>query len=195
TVALVGGLIGARLLFVIEYWAAFQENLLGIIWPLNTGYNAWGGLLVSIIAAFFYIRSKQLPFASTMDALLPGVIVGLMIISLADFLAGPGFGTLTNVFWGVSQFGVRRHPVQIYELIIGFLAIFTWWRLVRTVRRSGELALMVTAVYATGRLFFDAYRENTWLTSSGYHIIQIISLVVLLIGLFLLSRLSEPSKA
>jgi phosphatidylglycerol---prolipoprotein diacylglyceryl transferase len=190
TVALVSGLVGARLLFVVEYWAAFQENLLGIIWPLNSGYNMWGGVFVGIAAAFFYARAKQLPFASTMDALLPGIVSGLMVVSLADFLAGPGYGTLTNLFWGVSQFGIRRHPVQIYELFAGGIAIFAWWRLVRTNRHSGELALVVTAVYATGRLFFDAYRENTWLTDNGYHIIQIIALIVLLTTLFLLSRLS-----
>ncbi|MCB9008830.1 MAG: prolipoprotein diacylglyceryl transferase [Ardenticatenaceae bacterium] len=65
---------------------------------------------------------------AALDALLPGVVFGLMMASLADFGGGPGFGSLTAVPWGVTQYGVRRHPVQLYELFVGALALLAWWR-------------------------------------------------------------------
>ena len=34
--AVFAGFVGARLTFVAQFWSAFQENLLNIIWPLNT---------------------------------------------------------------------------------------------------------------------------------------------------------------
>jgi prolipoprotein diacylglyceryltransferase len=120
------------------------------------------------------------------------LIIGLMVVSLADFLGGPGLGTLTSVPWGMSQFGIRRHAVQLYELSIGAAALLLWWQLSKQPGKAGQMVLGVTAVYSTGRLFFDAYRANTPLTANGYHILQIIMLVILLTSLFLLGLISPP---
>ncbi|HEX6386737.1 MAG TPA: prolipoprotein diacylglyceryl transferase family protein [Anaerolineae bacterium] len=182
------GFIGARLTFVALHWPAFQENLLGIVWPLTTGYNAWGGVVVGLAAAFFYGRARQLPPAATLDALAPGLVAGLIVISLADLLAGPGFGTLTLLPWGIEQFGLYRHPVQIYEIIVGIVALLVWWWLAGRRAFAGQLFLATTAVYSAGRLFVDAFRANTWITNDGWHVLQIISLAALLASLLLLAR-------
>lgn len=194
--AVFAGLIGARLAFVALYWPAFQESPLSIIWPLTSGYNAWGGLVVGLAAAIFYGRARQLPPAATLDALAPGLVAGLMVVSLADFLAGPGFGTLTNLPWGIDQFGLYRHPVQIYEIIVGVLALLLWWWLAGRPAFAGQLFLATAAVYSGGRLFVDAFRANAWLTNSGWHVLQIISLAVVLTSLLLLARLTTemPGK-
>ena len=58
---LIAGFLGARLLFVAEYWAAFQENLLGIIWPLTSGYNLGGGLFLARRGRFFTAVTNAFP--------------------------------------------------------------------------------------------------------------------------------------
>ncbi len=191
--ALFGGLVGARLVFVAIYWRAFQDNLLGIVWPLNTGYNLWGGLVIGAAAAFFYGRFHQLNPAATLDTLAPGLILGLIVISLADFLAGPGFGTLTRVPWAITQYSMRRHPVQIYEILAGLLALFIWWRQHDQRLFEGQLFLLTISIYGGGRLLVDAFRDNAWLSSGGYHILQIISLAVMVGGLYLAARLGEKA--
>jgi phosphatidylglycerol:prolipoprotein diacylglycerol transferase len=184
------GFIGARLTFVLQYWSAFSQNLLSIIWPLNTGYNVWGGLVLGLIGSFFYARAKRLPPLPTLDALLPGVVFGLIVVSLADFAGGPGYGTLTAVPWGVAQFGVRRHPVQLYELLVGGLALLTWWRVSSPAGyQIGRPFLWGTAVYTAGRLFVDAFRDNAWVIGDGYHGLQIVTLFILLATLFQIGRM------
>ncbi|MBK8985518.1 MAG: prolipoprotein diacylglyceryl transferase [Chloroflexi bacterium] len=187
---LVAGFVGARLLFVLEYWAAFQANLLGIIWPLTNGYNLWGGLFFGVAAAFFYGRYKQLPLWSTLDALAPGLLTAFLTISLADFLAGPGYGTLTRMPWGIPVFGVRRQPVQLYEVAVGLAALSLWWRVADRRTFPGQLFLLTAILYSAGRLFVDAFRDNAWLTADGYHITQITALFILLSSLILLARFS-----
>lgn len=193
---LIVGFVAARLLFVLEYWAAFQENLLGIIWPLTSGYNLAGGLFFGAAGAFFYGRYKQLPLWPTLDALTPGLLGALITISLADFLAGPGYGKLTNMPWGVSVFGIRRHPVQLYEIAIGLLALVFWWQITKPRARNaqhsfpGQACLLTAVLYSTGRLFIETFRDNAWLTAGGYHIVQIIALLMLLGSLVLLARFS-----
>lgn len=191
--ALFAGLVGARLTFVALYWPAYSGNLVGIVWPLNSGYNLWGGMVIGVLAGLFYGRAKRLQSAPTLDALAPGIVLLLSFVSLADFLAGPGFGTLTRVPWGITQFSVRRHAVQIYEILVGVAALVTWWRAARSRVFHGQLFLLSITVYSGGRLFVDAYRQNALLTSGGYHVLQIISFVVMIGGLYLLGHLSERS--
>jgi phosphatidylglycerol:prolipoprotein diacylglycerol transferase len=194
TVALVAGFVTARLTFVATYWSAFEDNLLGIVWPLNAGFSVWAGLLGGAAAAFFYGRAKQLESESTLDALAPGLLVALMTVSLADMLAGPGYGTAADLLWSINLFGVERHPVQLYELLIGLAALLAWLYLVRRPHRSAQPFLVAIAVYSAGRLFVDAFRANAWLSAGGYHILQIIALVILLAALFLLGRRAEMAE-
>lgn len=190
--AVFAGFIGARLTFVVQLWPAFRNNLLSIIWPLNSGYNLWGGIIIGLLAAFFYGRAKQLRPLITLDVLIPGLVLGLMVVSLADFLGGPGFGSLTAVPWGVTQYGVRRHPVQLYELLVGGLALFSWWRTTQQATAdAGRPFLFTLAVYSAGRLLVDAFRDNALIIGDGYHLVQIGSLLILLAALFFISRSIE----
>jgi phosphatidylglycerol:prolipoprotein diacylglycerol transferase len=187
-VAVAAGFIGARLVFVALHWTAYRENLSGIVWPLTSGYSLWGGLFFALAAAFFYGRRKQLALAPTLDALAPGLLAGFLVISLADFLGGPGYGTITALPFGIDVFGIRRHPVQLYEILVGVAALLTWGWSLRRRKFDGQLFLLTIAVYSGGRLFVDAFRANAWLNPGGFHIFQIISLVVLLVCVFLLGR-------
>lgn len=188
---LLGGVVGARLLFVVLHWSAYEQNLLGILWPPTSGFDLFGGLVIGAAAAFFYGRYRNLPPAATLDALLPGLMGALISVSLADFLAGPGYGTETTVFWGINQFGIRRHPVQLYEIFFALSALATWWMVTRRQVENGRPFLMATAVYSAGRLFVDAFRANAWITTGGWHSLQIVALGVLLVALFLLGRQGE----
>lgn len=188
-IGLLVGVVAARLVFVMEFWASFSQNLISIIWPLTSGYNVMAGLFFGASAAFFYGRYKNLPLWPTLDALTPGLLTSLIAISLADFLAGPGYGTLTSVPWGISVFGIRRHPVQLYEIILGLAALGVWWLVVKRQGGAGRPFLLAIALYSAGRLFLDAYRDNAWLTADGYHIVQIIALAVLVGCLVMLMRM------
>lgn len=188
TIGLAGGFVAARLAFVATYWNAYRENLLGIVWPLTSGFNLWAGLLVGCFAAFFYLRARNLEPWATLDALAPGLLVGLMTISLADFLGGPGYGVQTDLPWTISLFGIQRHPVQIYELLVGIVALGTWSIYHKRADFSGQLFLIATVVYSAGRLLVDAYRANAIVTDGGYHAVQLVSLLVVLCAMVILMR-------
>ncbi|MFW5940243.1 MAG: prolipoprotein diacylglyceryl transferase [Chloroflexota bacterium] len=196
--ALAGGFIAARVVFVVTHWSAYADNLLGIIWPLTSGFNFGAGLLVGIAAGFFYARARRLPAGDTLDALAPGILVGLAMVSLADFLAGPGYGKEADLLWSIDLFDIRRHPVQIYEIVVAALALLGW-HLQRSRREyAGQLFLLAAAIYSAGRLFVDAFRANAWLTAGGYHVLQIILFILFMACLFLLgyfARQNAPAQA
>jgi phosphatidylglycerol:prolipoprotein diacylglycerol transferase len=190
-IALVAGFVTARLAFVASHWSAYQENLVGIVWPLTSGFNTWAGLAAGALAAFFYGRARRLTLGATADALAPGLLLGFLTISLADFLAGPGYGVAADLPWSVDLFGVRRHPVQLYEILAALLGLLSWIYMNRKQAAHGQLFLFSIAIYSAGRLFVDAYRANAPLTAGGYHLIQLIALATLLVAIILLMRSSS----
>jgi phosphatidylglycerol:prolipoprotein diacylglycerol transferase len=194
TTGIIAGFIGARLTFVFLYWPAYQDNLLGIVWPLNSGFNVWGGVFFGAAAMFFYGRAKQIPAAPYLDALAPIIVSGLMFVSLADFLGGPGFGTFTQMPWGIESYDMRRHPVQLYEISAGAVALIAWWFYQKHRAFEGQLFLITTIIYGLGRLFVDAYRANTWIALGGWHGLQIFCLLAVLAALLLLMRGSQNAK-
>ena len=99
---LAAGFVGARLTFVALHWQAYAQQPLGIIWPLTSGFSPEAGLLIGVAAAFFYGRAQRLPLAATLDALAPGLLVALLAVSLADFLAGPGYGIADDLPWSIN---------------------------------------------------------------------------------------------
>lgn len=194
TTGFIAGFIGARLTFVFLYWPAYQDNLLGIIWPINSGFNIWGGIFFGAAAMFFFGRAKQIPAAPYLDALAPVLVIGLLFASLADFLGGPGFGTFTDMPWGINNFDMTRHPVQLYEIAAAVVALGAWWYFQKRRLFAGQLFLITTAVYCFGRLLVDAYRANTWITAGGWHGLQILCLLAVLAALLLLMRGSQNAK-
>lgn len=192
---LLSGFIGARVVFVLLHWSSYDDNLFGFVWPLTSGYHAAGGVLIGLTTAFFYGRWRRLKLWPALDGLIPGAIVFLMAVSLAEFLGGAGYGSLTSLPWGIEQFGVRRHAVQLYELVAGLAALIAWWAVTTSRFRdeAGRPFLVTVAVYAAGRLFTDAYNETTTLMSGGFHVVQVVALVVVLAALIGLWRLSAAS--
>jgi phosphatidylglycerol:prolipoprotein diacylglycerol transferase len=186
--AVAAGFAAARLTFVALRWETYRDNLLGIVWPLTSGYQLEAGLIAALATAFFYARGRRLPAWPTLDALAPGLVVALLVISVADLLAGPGFGEQADLFWSINLFGVRRHPVQIYEIVAGLLALLAWRQALRVRGEPGLPFLVAVATVSAGRLITDAYRANALLTAGGYHTIQILSLGALVVSLWLMAR-------
>lgn len=192
--ALLAGFVGARLTFVFTHWSAFQDNWLGIVWPLTSGYSAAGGLIIGLAAAVFYGRARRLAFLPALGALAPGLAVGLLVISLADLVGGPGLGKLADVPWALPIHGSLRHPVQLYEIATLLAALGLWQIGVDRGASAEQAGLTTLAGLSFGRLLTDAFRSNAWLID-GFHAWQILSLLGLLLCLLALARLNRPAGA
>jgi phosphatidylglycerol---prolipoprotein diacylglyceryl transferase len=130
---LVGGLLGAKLLYVFEHLE--EASFLALF--LDRGGMSWfGGFAGGLLAAYATIRAKRWPLIPVLAAATPALAVGQMLGRIGCFLVGDDYGHPTSLPWGVAfPRGLppttdRVHPTQIYEAI--FLAIFAWvlirWR-------------------------------------------------------------------
>lgn len=133
---LVGGLLGAKLLYVFEHLS--ESSFLALF--LDRGGMSWfGGFVGGLIAGYATIRAKGWPLMPVLSAATPALAVGQMLGRVGCFLVGDDYGRPTSLPWGVAfPEGLpptfdRVHPTQVYESIfLGLLA----WLLIRW-RRSG----------------------------------------------------------
>ncbi len=107
------GILGAKLLMILvdlpEY--ARDPSMLFSMATLQAAGIFYGGLLLALITAFFYMRSKRLPMLATADVLAPGIALGHSIGRLGCFAAGCCWGRPTNLPWAVTFHKPEAHDL------------------------------------------------------------------------------------
>jgi phosphatidylglycerol:prolipoprotein diacylglycerol transferase len=186
--ALVASALGARLAYVIGHWDAYRENLLSIV-SLTPMALSWPeGALIGGVVAVLYGRRHRLPAGTTLDALAPGLTLALAIERLGAFLSGSSFGEPTLLPWGVQLWSEVRHPVQLYEMaaLLAILGILLWRRDQRPF--GGHLFVLFVILYASSRLFLEAFRAQPVLLPGGVRGVQVGALAVTIGALWYLYR-------
>jgi len=194
---LVGGLLGAKLLYVFEHLD--EGTFFGLF--LDRGGMSWfGGFVGGLIAGFATIRAKRWPMMAVLAAATPALAIGQMLGRIGCFLVGDDYGHPTSLPWGVAfpkglpPTDERVHPTQIYEAI--FLALFAWV-LIRW-RRKGLSDRTVLGRYFVGvgafRFALEFVRVNTRvlgpLTTA-----PLFALAVVVLGIVLLASRSTTRPA
>ena len=99
--ALLGGIIGARLYYVFLGLPYFLNNPIEIIMVNHGGLSVHGGLLGGIIAGFIYLKKNKLSFLKYADLYALGLPIGQAIGRWGNFFNSEAFGLPTNLPWGV----------------------------------------------------------------------------------------------
>lgn len=143
---LIGGLAGAKLLYVAEHMA--DEAVLDLL--TDRGGMSWfGGLAGGLGAGVLMMAVKRWPIVPVLSAATPALAVGHLLGRIGCFLVGDDYGRPTTLPWGVAfpqglpPTDVPVHPTQVYEA--AFLGLITWL-LIRW-RRRGVADLDVIGRY------------------------------------------------
>jgi phosphatidylglycerol:prolipoprotein diacylglycerol transferase len=143
---LIGGLAGAKLLYVAEHMS--EEPILGLL--TDRGGMSWfGGLVGGIGAGLLMMAVKKWPIVPVLSAATPALALGHLLGRIGCFLVGDDYGRPTSLPWGVAfpeglpPIDVPVHPTQLYEA--AFLGVLTWL-LIRW-RRTGVTDLGVVGRY------------------------------------------------
>lgn len=187
-IALLAGLLGARLGYVALHWSAYQNDLSGILALATGALSTPVGVLVGAATAALYLRRYRRSTPILLDALAPALALLLAFISLANLSSGSAYGVTSDLPWAIELWGARRHPTQIYELIaaLAILALLWWARARRPY--AGFLLLLFLLTYGAARLFLDAFRADPWLLPGGYRGVQVIGLASVLLALWSMSE-------
>ena len=166
--ALPAGLLAGRVVHVLGWWDYYLMHA-AEVWRFNVdGISVWGGLLAG--AAVFAARLKRDPLRRwrIFDVVAPNAAVAIAVGRLGAFIEGAGQGLPSDLPWATQyanplaatpDFGVARHPAQLYDAVVVLALFFVLralpGRLPAGVRASAFLVVYGLAGVALGPLRLD----------------------------------------
>src|SRR3954447_6637323 len=210
---IISALVGAKLLLLVTDFRTFTSNPRELITLARSGGVFYGGLILAVSVALWYIRKIGLPLWTTCDVFAPGIALGHVVGRFGCFFAGCCWGKPTDVPWAITftnpyaaanvgtPLNVPLHPTQLYEagaeaLILGLLLY--------TERRGrtypGRTFWLYMLLYAISRFVIEFYRNDERGTVGMFSTSQFISILLAPLAIVMLAYLSrvktpEPKRA
>lgn len=209
--ALIGGVLGARVLFVFEHIDQFQRDWGNAFALWQGGLTLYGGIVAGTLVGLLMARRLGQPIWVVADALTPSLALGTMFGRIGCFLNGCCYGRPTGSSWGVTfpqdsyaglEFGnAPLHPSQLYNAFAGLILFLVFWSLRTRNAAPGVKFWGFIASFAVIRVGIDFTRawesEARVLTLGGLSITesQITSLALVLFSLLMILRLRRENAA
>jgi phosphatidylglycerol:prolipoprotein diacylglycerol transferase len=192
--AAVGGIVGARLLYVATSWQVFAENPLWILQFQRGGMVFYGGLAGGALVVAAYVLIRRLPVPVIADGAAIAIPLGSAIGRIGCFLNGCCAGRPTDAIIGVVFPGasVPVLPTQLIDSaanLVIFAALLHF--AVRRRWRPGLLWWLFLVLYGISRFLVEMLRTNPPL-ALGLTQAQWISLPIVLAGLAGLAWMLRP---
>lgn len=159
---MIGGLVGARFLFIIYH---FHDYLSSPLWETlaiwKGGFVFYGGFLGGGLASYCVLTRRGQPVGIWADFLTPLVSLGYALGRLACFLNGCCYGKLCSLPWAFQG----RHPTQLYaslwELSLFILLLIQEKKAQESSSSSpGDLFFLWLGGHALGRLVMEIFRDD-----------------------------------
>lgn len=190
TTSMVGGLVGAKLYFVMFETPSGMEwgELFDVIFS-GYGLTWYGGFVLASVSVAWQVRRRGVPVLQVADAAGIALALGYAIGRIGCQLAGDGdYGTATDLPWamaypnGVVPTLEKVHPAPVYETL-SHLSIFALlWFTRKKISIPGLSFCIYLFLAGVARFGVETVRINPrvlWDLSEA----QLISIAMVLVGL------------
>jgi len=203
--ALLGGLVGARLYYVAFNWDYYSRALPKIIAVWEGGLAIHGGLLGGLLLGGGYAWWKRLPLPRYLDIVAPSLALGQGIGRWGNFFNEEAFGTPTSLPWKLYISPPHRpllyaqeeffHPTFLYEALWDFLvfALLLWVLRDRVARAPTCLFWIYLGLYSVGRLIVEGFRTDSLMLGS-IRVAQLASGIGIVLAIVLVPILLKRSR-
>ncbi len=200
----VGGIIGARLLFVIVDHQRFVKNPLDILKIWKGGLVYYGGFAGAWAAGSWFAIRRKLDYWLWADLVAPSAMIALAIGRIGCFMNGCCYGKVSpDLPWGVvyppshPALGLHQypvHPTPLYESLataLIFIALMILWR-----RKSfkGELFWAAVIMYSAARFVIEYFRGDPRGRVLMFSTSQFIAILAAAVSVFALALLYHRAR-
>jgi len=155
-IVILGGILGARVLYVLTNLPAYIPAPLEALRIDKGGLSFHGGLLGGLLGAWLYTQRTHINLRLLMDLAVPGLAIGYMLVRIANIFNQEILGRPAALFF------FEQHPTQIYGSLIGLISLLIHNYLVRTLpARPGVLFWLFIFYYSLLRgIIEETFRAN-----------------------------------
>lgn len=204
--ALIFGIIGARLYYVIFNFQAFKDDPIEILKIWNGGLAIHGGLIAGLITIILYTKKYHVRTIRILDYITVPLLLGQAIGRWGNFFNQEAHGAATNiatlqrlfvpdfVIEGMTIDGVVYTPTFFFESIACLVAFI----ILLFVRRGkytkvGTMTASYLIIYSVIRFFIEMSRTDA-LMLGGFKVAQIMSIIMFVIGIGIIMVISHKGK-
>lgn len=204
--AILIGIIGARLYFVLFNFDYYIANPLEIFAVWNGGLAIHGGIIFALIFIIVYLKTKNINILLVLDCIVVGLIIGQAIGRWGNFFNGEAHGPATTlahlqdmhlpefIVNGMNIGGTYYIPTFFFEslwCLIGFIVLLIFRRLRKN--KIGMLTSIYLVWYGIGRFFIEGLRTDS-LMLFNLKAAQFVSLFMIISGIILFIICLKKSK-
>lgn len=178
-ITIIGGLLGARVFYVIQFWSrdGFASDPLMILRIDKGGLVFYGGFICAIVGILIYCMRKKFSILKVMDIMAPGLAAGHAFGRIGCFLQGCCFGKPSELPWAVTfpqgtlpaikfpdisalpPCSSALHPVQLYECVANIVLFGVLFMLAGRMK-AGRMAALYLIGYGVVRLSTEFFRGD-----------------------------------
>jgi phosphatidylglycerol:prolipoprotein diacylglycerol transferase len=207
TLLLAGGVISARIYYVIFNLSYYSNNPAEIFMTWKGGLSIHGAIIGGILITYFYTKTHKLNILKYTDLLAYGTIMGQAIGRWGNFFNSEAFGTPTNLPWKMYIPPENRpfefigyqyfHPTFLYESLWNLLVFIMLITFIRkhSHDKTGIITSFYLILYSLGRFFIEGMRTDSIYSLFGIHIAQFASILIFISGLILLYMIHGNKKS
>lgn len=201
---IIAALVGAKLLLLVTDFRTFRNDPRELLTLARSGGVFYGGLILAVVVALWYIRRAGLPLWTTCDVFAPGIALGHVVGRFGCFFAGCCYGRPTRLPWAITftdpfaaanvgtPLNVPLHPTQLYEAGAELLILIV---LLVTEKRgrpfAGRTLWLYMLLYAVSRFIVEFYRGDERGTVFMFSTSQFISVLLAPLAVVMLIYLSR----
>ena len=204
--ALIFGIVGARLYYVIFDWSYYSRNIGEILKVWNGGLAIHGGIIAGLLTILVYTKKYNLRLVRYLDFIVVGLIISQSIGRWGNFFNAEAHGLATSlehlrnlhipefIINGMKINGVYYTPTFLYESILCFIGFI----IILILRRGkyvkvGTPTALYLVIYGIIRFFIERSRTDS-LMFVGFKIAMIVSVIMIIVGIVMLIINSKKSR-
>jgi phosphatidylglycerol---prolipoprotein diacylglyceryl transferase len=186
--ALVGGLVGSRVYFVVQNYSQVKHDLIGSLFS-GAGLVWYGGVIGGAIAVIGWAWWRGMLNLGLLDLASVPLAMGYAIGRIGCQVSGDGdYGKPSHLPWAMAYPhgtvptppGVRVQPTPVYETLAMGLIAWWLWRM-RDRFRPGALFALYLLLSGLERLLIEFLRRNHRVVA-GLTAPQLESIALMLVG-------------
>src|SRR5215207_86804 len=198
--AMIGGVVGSRVDFLIQNWDDVSGDLVGNIFS-GSGLVWFGGLVGGALGVLLWARWRGWLGLALLDACAAPLAIGYAVGRIGCQLSGDGdYGVASDLPWamahpdGTVPTTQEVHPTPVYETLAMGLATLALWRLRDRVAPGVLFGLYL--IFAGGERFLVEFIRRNDSVVAGLTLAQLLSLAMLAGGAAMLAsrrRIMSPA--
>lgn len=191
--SLIGGIIGARIIYVLIYNPSYYlTNPIEVLFIHKGGLSIHGGILGGLVTGYWYMKRHKLPTWQILDIVAPSLILAQGISRIGcDVFGAPVSSSLP---WAIKIDGELLHPAQAYEFLLDYLLFGYLWLRLKRKEYHGQVFLHYLISFLLIRGIVEFTRINP-MVFGPFSVSHVLSLFGIGIGLILIRYQKTHSPA